>query len=485
MKKMWKISVCALAATFTFSALTACDKGEQEEKSNITAEQVLALGDSIQESLSDVQSFSFGLSMKTGQTARGYLSETGMSLTALANVKEDDFDAKITGTMYDKMDIQGMPEYGYNETDTLTAYVVDGFSYRQDEDDETGKTYIKSSRPFLDSLLEELSEGVEINMSDALEEIMASQGEIVMPEIPVDLIKTILTDEFTLVQKGDTTRVTLDMKKELNDMLGYVGNLSVHTKVGDVINYALGHIDEELTWQDITSAIKGLRGYTVGTLISVMDAELYNASGMRLQEIKDMIFAEQSVYDALVQELGTEAADAIVNTTVADVVTQYSTVTIDQMLQQIAEDSTLTLTSVVDTIETALNTMTLGDSMDEEEKASFSQVISVFKGIRFDDLNANLIFTVKNDRLTRVEVSYNVKATVTMEGDSMSIYVNSSVFAENFSAAAQTIALPTGSTVDIYCESCGWAVTEDDYCSLCRAYVCDDDYCHFGAAHNG
>ena len=61
MKKMWKISVCALAATFTFSALTACDKGEQEEKSNITAEQVLALGDSIQESLSDVQSFSFGI----------------------------------------------------------------------------------------------------------------------------------------------------------------------------------------------------------------------------------------------------------------------------------------------------------------------------------------------------------------------------------------------------------------------------------------
>lgn len=107
MKKFWKFSVCALAATFTLSSVTACgDKGETEEKSNITADQVLALGDSIQSALTDVQTFDFGVSMKIGMDMSGYYkTETAMKITAAANIDGEDIDAKLFGEMSEKSGI--------------------------------------------------------------------------------------------------------------------------------------------------------------------------------------------------------------------------------------------------------------------------------------------------------------------------------------------------------------------------------------------
>lgn len=472
MKKFWKLSAFALSAAFTFSAMTACgDKGETEEKSNITADQVLAIGDSITESLAGVQSFSFGLSMKSGQAMSEYTMESGMSATATANVTDEGMDAKITLTTTEKMDVPGMPEFGSNETTSLSAYIVDGFRYEQDEDDETGKTYIKSSRPFYEELDEAFAEEFDMSLTDLLEQLSATGG-VQIPEIPVDMLKEVLTDEFTLIQKGDTTRVTLDLKKEFNDFFNYVGNLSVNTKVGDVVNYALGHIDEELTWQDITGAIKDKGGYTVSTIVNVLDNELYNASGMRLQDVKDRIFAEPSVYDALLQELGKDMADTIVNITVADLVSEYGALTVDDLIQQFTGEETTISGFITENVEPVLTQATLGDMMYEEEKATFTEAVAIFKAIHMDALNANLIFTVKNDKLTRVEVSYNVGVTVSMQGESASIYANASVYAENFSAQTQTITLPTDITVQLYCDYCGLEVTESAYCVKCNGYTC-------------
>ena len=476
MRKMWKLSVCALAATFTLSAVTACgDKGETEEKSNITADQVLALGNSITESLADVQSFTFGLSAKSGQSMSGYTTESAVSVLATATVKQESFNAKMTATITEKMNAGG---YDYNDSYSLSGYLIDGFAYLQDETDPTKRTYTKSSRPAIDTILEDMSEGMETNLSGILEEIMGAESEIAMPEIPVDLLKEVLSDEFTLVQKGDTTRVTLDLKKEFNDFFNYVGNLSLNTKVGDVVNYALGHIDEGLTWQGITGAIKDKGGYTIGTIVNVLDNELYNAGGVRLQEIKDAIFAQPSVYDALMQEMGQDMTDMIVNTTVAEFVAEYGAMTIDDVVKMIAEDETATLSAVVGNVETVFNSMKLGDGMDAAEKAAFAQTIATFKGIRADALNANLIFTVQNGKITRIEISYNLKVAISMDGESMTTYTNYSIYAENFSNQAQTVALPTGAIVNTYCVRCEESTGR--YCRDCKAYICQrcDDFLH-------
>lgn len=485
MKKIWKLFAFALSAAFTFSAMTACgDKGETEEKSNITADQVLAIGNSITESLADVQSFNFGLSMKSGQSMSEYTMESSMSATATANVTAEGMDAKITLDTTEKMDMPSMPAASYNETMSLSAYLLDGFAYMQDEEDTTGKIFEKSSRPAIDSILEDMSEGMETDLSSMLEEIMGnvSGGEIVMPEIPVDFIKEVLTDEFILIQKGDTTRVTLDLKKEFNEIFSFVGNLSSATKIGDIANFALKYIDEELTWQKLTGLLKGKGGYTVGTVINVLDNELYNAAGVHLQDVKDTIFAEPGVYETLVQELDKDTADMIVNTTVAQFVMEYGAMTFDDIIKTASEDQTATLDGMIAGIEATLSEMTLGNVMDLESAATLNQITSIFKGIRMDDLNANLIFTVKNDQLTRVEVSCNFKLTVSAQGQSMSTYANYSMYAENFSSQAQTIALPTGSTVVIYCNDCGLTATESDYCDACRAYICED--CHSTTVHN-
>ena len=486
MKKFWKLSVCALAATFTLSSVTACgEKGETEEKSNITADQVLAIGDSIQTALSDVQSFSFGMTAKAGSNNPQESTENSMNLMAVANVKAEGIDAKLAFEGKNKASYPSMPQLNEDETFSTAMYILDGFAYAQDESDPTKMTYIKSSRPIIDSILEDMSEGMEMDLSAMLEEMMGnvSSGEITMPEIPVDFIKEVLNDEFILIQKGDTTRVTLDLKKEFNEIFSFVGNLSTATKIGDIANFALKYIDEELTWQDFTGALKGKGDYTVGTVINVVDNELYNAAGVHLQDVKDMIFAEPGVYDALVQEMGKEMADTVVNTTVDQFKAEYGAMTFDDIIKTVSEDETATLDGMITDIETALSQMTLGNVMDFESATVLNQITSKFKGIRMDDLNANLIFTVSEDQLTRVEVSFNFKITLSAQGQSATTYMNYAMYAENFSNQAQTIALPTGSTVVIYCNDCHLMATENDYCIVCRAYRCGD--CHDQNEHNG
>ena len=203
---------------------------------------------------------------------------------------------------------------------------------------------------------------------------------------------------------------------------------------------------------------------------------------MNFKEVKDMIFAEPGVYDVLVEEVGANMADKIVNTTVANFVGEYGTLTMDNLMQMAMEDETVTVSSMVELIQTRFTEMTIGDVIPMDEVAAFNETIAVFKGFYVDDFNSNLIFTVQNDKLTRVEVSDNVKVSVSAQGESMTMYINSSVYAENFSVQTQTIALPTGITVVIYCDDCGLTVAESDYCTGCRAYVCDD--CHFGVVHN-
>ncbi len=484
MKKFWKFSVCALAATFTLSSVTACgDKGETEEKSNITADQVLAIGDALTESLSGVRSFNLGWSLEMGETIPGASMSTSIETAALVNITASGVDLKLAATMEDKSSVQDMPDYSYNKSQSLSAYIIDGFAYTQDEEDATGMTYIKSPSAW-ENLLDDIFQGeYEMDLSDVLESILSAEGEIAMPDIPVDLIKEILNDEFTLIQKGDTTRVTLDLKQEFNEFFAYLGNLSTNTKIGDMINFTLKYIDEDLTWQDFAGLLKGKGGYTVGTVINVVDNELYNAADVHLQDVKDMIFAEPSVYEALVEELGKEAADELVNTTVEQVVAQYGTMTFDDIIKAVSEDETATLDGVITGIETTFSSVTLGDVMDVENAAVLNQITATFKGVRADDLNANLIFTVKDDVVTRVEVSCNVKISVSAQGENITIYMNYSAYAENFNQAMQTIVLPMGSTVNIYCDDCGLTATEGDYCAGCQAYRHGN--CHDQNEHNG
>lgn len=475
MKKFWKISVCSLAVAFTLPAVTACEKGETEEKSNITADQVLALGDSIQSSLAGVQSFQFGMSMKSGESGPEYSMENGLTLTALMNVTKDGVSAKLSGTQADKLTVHNMPQYNYDRKTSSDIYILDGFAYVQDDTDEKGKTYQKNS---VQTLLETLFEGSSMDFSQMLEEIMESQGQtdFEMPAIPTDLVQQVLTDEFTLIKKGDTTRVTLDLKKEYNDTLGYVGGWSLQTKVGDIVNYALGQFNEDLTWQGLSSLLKDKGGYKVSTIVNLLETAITNASGMSLQEIKDVVLAQPEVYEMLVQKLGSEETDAIVAASVSDLLDAYGNLTVNDLAKQATKDETATLASVIEEIETKLSTVTLGDSMDEDEKESFDDMMSIIRGIHVDAWNANLIFTVKNDTLTRVEVSYNTKITTSMMGMNSTTYTNYSMYAENFSGEKLAITLPTDITVDIYCADCGWSVTDDDYCDDCKEFICEN--CH-------
>lgn len=476
MKKFWKISACAMSLAFAFSAGTACGKEERVEKSNITADQVLALGDSIVETLADVQSFSFGISTKAGTNMPTSTTESGMSVTALANLTENGMDAALTATITEKKTVQGAPDSNTDDVETASAYLIDGFAYMQDPNDETGKTFEKSSRPIMDELMEELMGTAEIDFSEILEQI--TSAEITLPEIsiPEDVVKNLLNDKFTLIQKGDVTRVTLDLKGEFNDIMQYIGNLSVNTKVGDIVNYALGYIDEELTWQSVTNTIKGVGDFKVGTMITYLDNAAENATGMGLQEIKDAVLSEQMIYDALVEAFDEETVKMVQGITVEGLVGLYGNYTVDGLLQTVTKDETITVASKVEVVESMLSIMTLGDLMDDEEKESFAQTVALFKGIRAEELNANLLFTVKDGTLTRVECSENVKINVSLKGMSMSVFSNVSLYAEGFSTEPQTIALPEGSTVVVYCDDCEEEVTENDYCESCNKYLCTT--CH-------
>ncbi|MBE5747933.1 MAG: hypothetical protein E7352_07165 [Clostridiales bacterium] len=287
-----------------------------------------------------------------------------------------------------------------------------------------------------------------------LEEIFSSfkqeMPQVEIPEEVIEVIKELINKEFTMVQSGNTTRITLNLRDELVEILGYISSLNTNTKLGSMVNYALGRVEQGLTWESILNDVKDLGTYTVNEAVTTLDAVIYNASEMHLQDVKDMLFAETDIYNILVEEFDAETADMVKNVKIADLLTEYGSLTVDDLLEFAVGEEGVTLASFVAMAEEYLSETTLGDLIGLEGVATLQEITSVVRGINIGALDTGFAVTVVNGKATRIEYSFNMAVSISYQGQAMSMSANVLAYAEKFSNDGQEISLPDDVRVETW-----------------------------------
>ena len=522
MKKWWKVSICALAATFALPAVTSCDKksaGKTQEE--IKMEKLEALGDVMNATLADMKSFDFGgnLTMITEQVIpdgnnSNYIGSQSYGVEATASLTDSGLEAKMLTTATYKESIQSMPEYDYERTTLGEYYLVDGFIYEQDE--ENPNFYHQYPQSVDAAIAERLFGSAEVTFGDVVNGVKDAKKKLEVleklgvldavedalfedteydgfedffgyPELPelseitemselfamsADLFAGIFANEFTLVEEGETTTITLDLKDEIDGIFTFVDTYA-NIKLGDLVNAVLGSVSEGLTWQEITSEIKDKGDvYTVKSLVDSLDSEIYQASGFRLQEVKDILLSQEGIYSLIEKEYGWFEAARIRAYSVADFVHDNGKMTVNEYLKEKMGPS-VTLSGLVGEWESYLIESKLGDLIP-----SANAVLSTIKDVEVHSCNATLVFNVKDGKITSVENSYNVKLSIPLgENQKMTMAESYSLYANNFSSESQEIALPSDITIDTWCNVCQGFVDQTDYCYQCKQFICER--CHY------
>ncbi|MBE5747934.1 MAG: hypothetical protein E7352_07170 [Clostridiales bacterium] len=156
MKKIWKLSVCTLAAAFTLSAVTACGGEEDGAVSYITAEQAYSIGEEVVESLEGTKSFEFGFSASASETMPDMTSSNSMEVKGTLNFGEEHIDGKFSSSTKSTMSIPGMPALGESESSSTTIYMIDGYQYIPAPYDDDGKTYVKMETTDIEDMIAEI-----------------------------------------------------------------------------------------------------------------------------------------------------------------------------------------------------------------------------------------------------------------------------------------------------------------------------------------
>ncbi|MBQ9713709.1 MAG: hypothetical protein IJV83_00115 [Clostridia bacterium] len=453
--KRWQSLCMAAAMACSFGVATACgDEGKSEAKSNITVDQALTQITVLEQSLADVKGFDLSAGINFGFSLGGITMDYENSANGVIALKENDFDAKFSLVSTTRQEAPDM-DYFETETESEDFYLIDGYGYFGTVEDGT-LYYSKSTKTLYEAISESFEKELEISIDDLLEKISAMQGEnaVEIPQEVTAALKQIVTDEFLLIQSGDSTRITLDLEDQFNEVFEFYGDLSLDSTVGELINDYLSLADVDWTWQELTGALKGknLGDYKISTIVDFVDNQLYRETEMHLDDIKNFLFEQDVFYDMMKKWLGDSSANAYKNKTLEEIIGEYGSLTINELLQAALEDETLTLDIFITTLENNLNTRTLGDTMDAEDKAEFEEITDLLGSVSADALNANFIYTIKNGKVSALEFSFNVDISVEMpmeEGVTAEagVYANCLIQATNFSATTQPIALPQGAQI--------------------------------------
>ena len=172
-------------------------------------------------------------------------------------------------------------------------YVVDNTVYSYDEEYDafiTGELDLENNEEIAaaKAMIEQIFGGVEIPE----EEINAVINQ---------LGGALLTSFNIKENKGS---VVVDLKPTLDKLISYLAAIDPETKtLGDVLNDILGHAGDDVTYDDVLLAAKGMLSMTVSEYIEFLNASLTEAYGMNINELYASIMADEQLQGVLVKAL--------------------------------------------------------------------------------------------------------------------------------------------------------------------------------------
>lgn len=370
-----------------------------------------------------------------------------------------------------------------SETSVTTVYAIDGVLYTYEAEENT---YYAEGQNFYAGL-----EGSGLS-EEMLEELVGALGgimedsELSFGDEDIDSFINGLISSEAVVEDG-AMMLKLDAAQTVNDITAFVKTLDLDTTLGEFVDKLLVEVTPEgetaTTYTAILDEIATYGTYTVSEAYTELDKTFEAEFKMGIQEYKDYLMLNPTVYSTLTDYLGADVVKEIAAFDFDAVVEEYGTYSVDDLLAELLategetqEGETITLAGIAADVKTYLAETTL------EDVGVTENILEIFGSLSAKELYAKAGIRYNKGDSSIDALIFGLGMDVTVKNTDTFKFSAKAVLSE-FSKDVVTIALPEGATVAYLCAGCYGSSLDDDtvaYREDHGVYLCDDCYPTYG-----
>lgn len=423
---------------------------------------------------------------------------------ALVTKTKEGFDAKLNVELPSKEN--------KGETETRGYYYIDGYTYLYNEETKKYEKHTEKIGELLSNEIHSATEG-----QYTLEELLAGMvggggivgGDMNMSDMTYDKLEESL-GKYAVIESEITDTgllVTADGSKETDKIFDFLRTLDKDTTIGELLNFPLSYIDEDLTTKSIISTLYDYVDSDVSEVIADLETKSKEETDKTLQENIDAILKNEIVKELLKSIENEELVSKIENFKLAEFLEKDSSILKDGKPIKIKDLTTDNLASELvaslldllgeegetilgdingdllkenvtwDMLVAAVNTI-FKKSAGIPEEGELYELLKKAQQIYAD--TADLSFELKVGQAVEsflIEGVFGGKAS--SEGKEATIGATLSVGITEFSKVAIPITLPEGVEIVVTyhaCETCAEKKEDVSYRKDVYGYYCDDCY---------
>lgn len=276
-------------------------------------------------------------------------------------------------------------------TEPLKAYIVDGYVYNYDYDEETWDSIAWKDLGNIEG-----NEDMPTYIYDAVTAFLSGDVADIDFSAVYDILGPVV-EAFAFIENGEY-KFNLDAKEDVTTALQTLANIDWTQSVETFINNALKECGSDKTVKSILDEIAAYGAKTVGEVYQEFNEILVQETGKDLNGLKNEVISKikNIDFDALTAYMPAEElaeALAIINQIEAvnfdEEIKPYEAMTLDELLPLVTGSPT-TFKAITDMIYESLSTMTLEGALYSMNMIELRQFAQQAKYITVDDLSEKL-----------------------------------------------------------------------------------------------
>ena len=422
---------------------------------------------------------------------------------ALVTKTEEGFDAKLNVELPSKEN--------KGETETRGYYYIDGYTYLYNEETKKYEKYTEKIGELLSNEIHSATEG-----QYTLEELLAGMvggggivgGDMNMSDMTYDKLEESL-GKYAVIESEITDTgllVTADASKETDKIFDFLRTVNKNTTYGQLLNFPLSYIDEELTTDAILQELYPRGKDKVSDFVKELEEKSLAETGKTLQKNLEEILKNEVVQE-LLASMSPEMAESIKGFKIDTFLKEDSSILDDEGVA--IKNGDLTLNKISQEFVKLLVEAMGEDNPILEELGLLSKNVNwglvvgavemvldwkAFEGIPEDSEFYDLLEKAQQIYADTADVSFELKVgqavesflingvfggKASSEGKEATIGGTISVGITEFSKVAIPITLPEGVEIVVTyheCETCAEKKEDVSYRKDVYGYYCDDCY---------
>ena len=422
---------------------------------------------------------------------------------ALVTKTEEGFDAKLNVELPSKEN--------KGETETRGYYYIDGYTYLYNEETKKYEKYTEKIGELLSNEIHSATEG-----QYTLEELLAGMvggggivgGDMNMSDMTYDKLEESL-GKYAVIESEITDTgllVTADASKETDKIFDFLRTVNKNTTYGQLLNFPLSYIDEELTTDAILQELYPRGKDKVSDFVKELEEKSLAETGKTLQKNLEEILKNEVVQE-LLASMSPEMAESIKGFKIDTFLKEDSSILDDEGVA--IKNGDLTLNKISQEFVKLLVEAMGEDNPILEELGLLSKNVNwglvvgavemvldwkAFEGIPEDSEFYDILEKAQQIYADTADVSFELKVGQAVEsflingvfggkassdGKEATIGGTISVGITEFSKVAIPITLPEDAEIVVTyhaCETCAEKKEDVSYRKDVYGYYCDDCY---------